>query len=74
MSFKETFSVILKVLSDFRVIGTVIVMLLIVEFAKFITNYTKKAPKPKKEKKSAAPVSPAPAAQPEATEGGETVE
>ena len=33
---------ILQVLKDFRVIGTVIAMILIIKFAKFITTYKKK--------------------------------
>ena len=33
---------ILQVLKDFRVIGTVIVMILVIKFAKFITTYKKK--------------------------------
>ena len=32
---------ILQVLKDFRVIGTVIAMILIIKFAKFITTYKK---------------------------------
>ena len=36
---------ILQVLKDFRVIGTVIAMILIIKFAKFITTYKKKSRK-----------------------------
>ena len=50
MAIKDYFSVILGVLKDFRVIGTVIVMILVIEFAKFITTYKKKPPKPKGKK------------------------
>ena len=50
MTIKEYFSVIFGVLKDFRVIGTVIVMIIVNEFAKFVTTYKKKPPKPKKGK------------------------
>ena len=50
MAIKEYLSVILGVLKDFRVIGTVIVMLLVIEFAKFVTTYKKKPPKAKGKK------------------------
>ena len=57
MTIKEYIPVILGVLKDIRVIGTVIVMILVIEFAKFVTTYRKKPPKPKKSKaaKAAAP-------------------
>lgn len=66
MSISEYLSLILNVLKDIRVILTAIVMILIIEFAKYITSYTKKAPKVKvkKEKKKA----PAPAAEKPAEE------
>ena len=47
MTIKEYFPVIFGVLKDFRVIGTVIVMILVIEFAKYVTSYKKKPPKPK---------------------------
>ena len=50
MTIKEYFPVIFGVLKDFRVIGTVIVMILVTEFAKYVTTYKKKPPKPKKAK------------------------
>ena len=50
MTIKEYFPVIFGVLKDFRVIGTVIVMILVIEFAKYVTTYKKKPPKPKKAK------------------------
>ncbi len=55
MTIKEYFPVILGVLKDFRVIGTVIVMILVIQFAKFVTTYRKKPPKPKVKKGAAAP-------------------
>lgn len=65
MSVKELIPLILGVLKDFRVIGTLIVMLVVIEFARFVTNYTKKAPRPKiaKSAKKSAPA-PAPAEAP----------
>lgn len=45
MDIKQMIPLILQVLKDFRVIGTVIVMILVIKFAKFITTYKKKAAK-----------------------------
>ena len=50
MTVKEYIPVILGVLKDFRVIATVIAMLLVIEFSKFVTTYRKKPPKKKKKK------------------------
>ena len=50
MTIKEYIPVILGVLKDLRVIGTVIVMILVIQFAKFVTTYRKKPPKPKGKK------------------------
>ena len=55
MTIKDYFPVIFGVLKDFRVIGTVIVMILVIEFAKFVTTYKKKPPKAKAKKAAAAP-------------------
>ena len=57
MTIKDYFPVIFGVLKDFRVIGTVIVMILVIEFAKYVTSYKKKPPKPKNKKgaKAATP-------------------
>ena len=41
MDIKQMIPLILQVLKDFRVIGTVIVMILVIKFAKFITTYKK---------------------------------
>ena len=58
MAISELIPVIIGVLKDFRVIGTVIAMILVIEFAKCVTTYRKKPPK-KKGKKAAKPA-PAP--------------
>ena len=55
MAIKDYIPLILGVLKDFRVIGTVIVMILVIEFAKFVTTYRKKPPKPKGKKAAPAP-------------------
>lgn len=60
MTIKDYIPLILGVLKDFRVIGTVIVMILVIEFAKFVTTYRKKSPKPKNKK--APKAAPAPKA------------
>lgn len=50
MSINEYIHVILGVVTDIRVIATVIVCILVIEFAKFITTYRKRPPKPKVKK------------------------
>ena len=68
MTIKDYFPVIFGVLKDFRVIGTLVVMIIVIEFAKFVTTYQKKPPKPKGKK---AP-KPAPAPKEEKpAEGGD---
>lgn len=71
MSIKQYMHLILGVLADLRVIGTVIVCIFVISFAKYITTYKKKPPKPKKKK--AAP-EPAPAAPAEAAPAEENSE
>lgn len=66
MKFKDYIPIIFGVLKDLKVIGTLIVMLLVIAFTKYIINYTKKPKKPKVKK---AP-KPAPAPKTE-SEGGE---
>ena len=68
MSVSEYIHVILSVLKDFKVIITVVLMILIVAFAKYITNYKKKA------KKKIVKVKPAPAPAPEKQESEENKE
>ncbi|NLC93583.1 MAG: hypothetical protein GX677_09015 [Treponema sp.] len=63
MQIKEYFPTILSVLTDFRVIGTIVVVFLIVTFASYVVNYKKK-PAVKKGKKKM----PATAAKTESTE------
>ena len=69
MTIKEYFSVILGVLKDFRVIGTLIVMILVIEFAKFVTTYKKKPAKPKGKK--APKATPAPKEEKKDDKGGD---
>jgi len=64
---KEIFPLIIKVLADFRVIATVVVMLMVIEFTKFVTTYKKRPPRPKKTK-----AKPAPAPKTESQESAET--
>ena len=58
MTIKEYFPVIFGVLKDLRVIGTLIVMILVIQFAKYVTTYKKKPPKAKAKK--GAKAAPAP--------------
>lgn len=57
MSVKEYISLILSVLTNPKVIITVVVMLMVIEFARFVTNYRKKSRRPKVKKVKSAPVS-----------------
>ena len=41
---------VMGVITDIRVIGTIVAALFIVEFAKFVTSYKKKPARPKKPK------------------------
>lgn len=58
MKTKELIPLILKVLSNPKVIGVTIAMILVIAFANFIVNYSKKPKAPKVKKVS----EPAPAA------------
>lgn len=63
MKLSEYLPIILEVLKSPIVIGTVIAMLIVISFAKYVCNYTKKPPKPKGKKNKAVSVAqnPAPA-------------
>lgn len=67
MKFKDYLPIIFGVLKDFKVIGTVIVMLFVVAFAKYVINYTKKPKVPKAKKAPKA----APKKEPQAEEAEE---
>lgn len=60
MDINQIFNIILQVLKDIRVIGTVIVMILVISFAKFITTYKKKPNKRNKFISKAKPSKPVP--------------
>ena len=74
LTMKELFPVILKVLADFRVIGTVVVMLFVIEFTKFVTTYKKRPPRPKKEKAPKAAPAPKKEEAPAEDDGSEAAE
>ena len=63
MKLSEYLPIILEVLKSPIVIGTVIAMLIVISFAKYVCNYRKKPPKPKgKKNKVVSPAqNPAPA-------------
>ena len=63
MKLNEYLPIILGVLKSPIVIGTVIAMLIVISFAKYVCNYTKKPPKTKgKKNKAVSPAqNPAPA-------------
>lgn len=50
MKLNEYLPIILEVLKSPIVIGTVIAMLIVISFAKYVCNYTKKPPKTKSKK------------------------
>lgn len=54
MKLNEYLPIILEVLKSPIVIGTVIAMLIVISFAKYVCNYTKKPPKPKGKKNKVA--------------------
>ncbi|MCR4580303.1 MAG: hypothetical protein K5681_08150 [Treponema sp.] len=59
MGIKDYISMSLEVLKDFRVIFTVVLMLIVIEFARFIANYRKRPKKPKVKKAKAPKAAPA---------------
>lgn len=75
MSVKEYITLAFNVLKDFRVLGTVIAMILIIEFAKYVANYKKKPPKKSaKKQKPQKEQKPAPAEKTENADGAEKAE
>ena len=72
MGTNSYFHVILGVLTNFYVIGTAVAMILVIEFAKFVTTYRKKPPRPKVKKAKAAPAAASAPAEGGATEGGDS--
>ena len=73
MSIKEYMDIIFGVLKSPYVIGTVIVMILVIKFAKYVASYKKKPPKPKN-KKVAKTSTPAPAQTEAKSEEGDSSE
>jgi len=69
MKLNEYLPIILEVLKSPIVIGTVIAMLIVISFAKYVCNYTKKPPKTKGKKNKA--VSPAQTPSPATEENPE---
>ena len=67
----STLSLAGSVLTDARVIGTAIAVFLVMDFAVFVVNYTKKPKRKKKRRVEAAPVNQNTEAEP-APESGET--
>lgn len=55
MSFEEIMAVLKHVLSSKIVIGTVIVVILYMDFCTFVANYHKKPPRPKRRRTTHAP-------------------
>ena len=65
MGIKDYISMSIAVLKDFRVIITMVVMIIVIEFAKYIASYRKKTRRPKVKKgKVKAPKAAAPAEAP----------
>lgn len=62
MESKELFNVILKVISDWKVIVTTVAMLFVMNFVRFICNYQKR-PSASKQKKSKSTENKTPASE-----------
>ena len=71
MTIGQYISLFLSVLKDFRVIITVVVMIFVIEFAKFVTTYRKRPPKPKKSKTVAVAAEPPKTEEIKEGDGGE---
>ena len=56
MKISEYLPIIWGVIKNPFVIGTVIAMFIVISFAKYVCNYTKKAPKSKGKKNKVVPV------------------
>jgi hypothetical protein len=55
MDISEFLSIAKMVLTDKRVIGTAVVVILCMDFGAFVVNYTKKPPKPKRVRAAKSP-------------------
>lgn len=71
MKISEYLPIILEVLKSPLVIGTVIAMLIVISFAKYVCNYRKKPPKTKGKKNKAVSVAQNPAPAEENSEAAE---
>ena len=77
MSAKEYFKIVLEILSNWKIIATVIAMLLIIGFSNFVVKYKHRIKKGKKKKNVAAnpaPAKTAPAPTPAASDSSASLE
>ena len=78
MKLQDFFYIVLQILTNWYVIGTVVAMLLIISFANYVIRYKRKPKKKKKknlaEKAPPKPPKPAPAESSEGEEEGEKEE
>ena len=77
MSAKEYFKIVLEILSNWKIIATVIAMLLIIGFSNFVVKYKHRIKKGKKKKSVAAnpaPAKTAPAPAPAASDSSVSLE
>ena len=76
MSAKEYFNIVLEILSNWKIIATVIAMLVIIGFSNFVVKYKRKAKKGKKKKNVAAstPAKSAPAPAPATSDSSASLE
>ena len=74
MSVKEYLCIVLEILRNWKVIATVVAMLLIIAFSNFVVKYKRKAKKGKKKKIAAAPEKPQAAPTPAPAESSASLE
>ena len=74
MKFQEFLQIVLQILTNWYVLGTLIAMLLIIAFANYVIRYKKKPKKKKKKNTAEAPKPKKPATPPPEAENNEASE
>ena len=74
MKFQQFLNIVLQILTNWYVLGTLIAMLLIISFANYVIRYKKKPKKKKKKNTAEAPKPKKPATPPPEAENNEASE
>ena len=74
MKFQQFLNIVLQILTNWYVLGTLIAMLLIISFANYVIRYKKKPKKKKKKNVAEAPKPKKPATPPPEAENNEASE